>query len=123
MPGRPVKRAKCFWCGVGLLWSTWRYIWYGVDHSTSCPATGGLHLAQELEPAVVHGLASIDHLPLAFDMQDAIVGMAVFLAADEVTALIDNGCPVCFLAERVRDPFAYDGLIAIAARHVLGGAS
>jgi hypothetical protein len=51
MPGRPVKHAQCFWCGVHLLWSTWRYVWYGTDSSTSCPATGGPHLAQEIEPA------------------------------------------------------------------------
>lgn len=93
------------------------------------PAAAGIERRESMRlcdrhwSAVVRALSSIDHLPRAFDVQDAIVGMAVFLAADEVTALIDNGCPVCFLAERVRDPFAYDGLIAIAAKHVLGGAS
>lgn len=52
MPGRSVKHAECFWCHVRLAWSTWRYVWYGVDGSTECAAHGGLHVAQDLEPAV-----------------------------------------------------------------------
>ncbi|HXR41763.1 MAG TPA: hypothetical protein VN738_05100 [Acidothermaceae bacterium] len=55
--------------------------------------------------------------------QETVVGNAAFLAGEHAAQLADNGCPVCFLNARSPFEHAYDDLLDLAYRHVVGGAS